>query len=156
MGDYRPSFESKSKSDRVKKVVFSPDGKLVASESYDHRIRLWDSETGQCCFDYEGEKLSFSSDGQLLMSCSKDVVRILDVRTRSYHCFSKGHLSVLSPDGQLVASASSDHSIQLWNAHNGDSVLTFKGCVNLDINRLIFSPTGNLIVSVWKDGGVQV
>ncbi|HMN31442.1 MAG TPA: hypothetical protein PKE45_25055, partial [Caldilineaceae bacterium] len=32
----------------VRSVCFSPDGRLLASGSYDETIKLWDVQTGEC------------------------------------------------------------------------------------------------------------
>src|SRR5262245_40661839 len=37
----------KEHDDVVYSVVFSPDGKTLASGSYDHTVKLWDAQTGQ-------------------------------------------------------------------------------------------------------------
>ena len=72
-------------SEGVNVVVFSPDGKLVASASFDSTVRLWDPATGESCGVLQGHSDSvsavvFSPDGKLVASASRDSkVRLWDV-----------------------------------------------------------------------------
>ena len=63
--------------DVVDSVCFSPDGKQLASGSWDETVRLWDVETGACVKTLEGHdegvfSVCFSPDGRWLASGSGD------------------------------------------------------------------------------------
>ena len=61
----------------VTSVCFSPDGKQVASGSWDRTVRLWDVETGACVRTLEGpddivHSACFSPDVLMVASGSAD------------------------------------------------------------------------------------
>ena len=63
--------------DGVISVVYSPDGRLLASGSLDKTVYLWDTVTGQHKQTFSGhtrsvESVVFSPDGRTLASGSRD------------------------------------------------------------------------------------
>ena len=69
----------------VSSIAFSPDGKTLASGSWDKTIRLWDVATGKNTASLKGHTLevlsvAYSPDGKTLASGSDDqTVRLWDV-----------------------------------------------------------------------------
>ncbi len=61
----------------VNDVKFSPDGRLLASASFDKSIKLWDGKTGDFITTLRGHvqcvfQIAWSADSRFLVSGSKD------------------------------------------------------------------------------------
>ncbi|KAF8469156.1 WD40-repeat-containing domain protein [Kalaharituber pfeilii] len=72
-------------------VSFSPDGRIIASASFDNSITLWNARDGKFLFTLRGHvspvyQCSFPADSKLLVSSLKDAtLNIWDVRTEKLH-----------------------------------------------------------------------
>ncbi|CAZ86082.1 unnamed protein product [Tuber melanosporum] len=109
----------------VNHVSFSPDGRLIASASFDNHVKLWDGRDGKFLHTLRGHvapvyQCSFSADSRLLVSSSKDTtLKIWDVKTGKLHTDLPGHQDEVfavdwSPDGKKVGSGGKDKAVRLW------------------------------------------
>src|SRR4051812_18099697 len=69
--------EFKGHTGLVYSVAFSPDGKVLATGSFDNTVKLWDFATGKELHTLKGHTnqvycVAFSPDGNLLASASQD------------------------------------------------------------------------------------
>ena len=75
-------------------------------------------------------------------------------------CIHRGHSGSVqtiswSPDGTRIASAGNDGSVQVWDAHAGDTLFTCQGHTGR-IRSVAWSPGGRFIASASEDRTVQI
>lgn len=62
---------------------------------------------------------------------------------------------VFSPDGKLLASASRDRTVKLWDLGNGHELRSYLGHSD-DVRSVAFSPNGKLVASGGFDGEIKL
>jgi hypothetical protein len=154
----------------VESVAFSPDGRLLASGSWDNTVKLWDVATGREVRTLRGHtdwvrSVAFSPDGRLLASGSWDnTVKLWDVATGREVRTIRGHdieveSVAFSPDGRRLASGSGDGTVKLWDVATGQEVGTLRGYTDSALGWVLsvaFSPDGRRLASGSKDGTVRI
>ncbi len=153
----------KGHSDYVMSISFSPDGKSLASASFDETVKLWDTQTGQEILSLKGHSgrvvsVSFSPDGKRLASATSGGVgvKVWNVQTGQELLSIKGHTSVaFSPDGKRLASGSENKTVTVWNAQTGQEELLLKGHSGI-VTCVSFSPDGKRLASAGEGKMVKV
>ena len=152
--------------DNVWSVAFSPNGKMLASASWDQTVRIWNVNTGRLLHtltEHTNEVLSvaFSPDGNTLASADWDgTMHLWNPRNGTLKRTLTGHAGgvtsvAFSPDGRTLASGSADRTVRLWNPNNGKLKRTLIGHTNT-VDAVAFSPDGDILASGSRDTTVRL
>ena len=159
---YQPLHFLKKHEDLVERIVFSPDGSVLASEEQFDKIHLWDVNTGKHKYklDHRGgiKHFDFSADGQTLVTLSMSGPF---VNTIFYHVDTGAEKQVKSMDmnhvdfiqayhrtfnrnNNMLATGELDNTIYLWDLVEGVRKKTFEGDKGI-LHSLVCSPDGKAV-----------
>ncbi|MEG4070473.1 NACHT domain-containing protein [Microcoleus sp. Pol11C2] len=151
---------------RVRTVIFSPDGKVLATGDSDGVVRLWEASSGREILTCKGhtnvvESVAFSPDGEILASGSYDkTIKLWDVKTGECLKVLQGHTeSVMSvtfnPDGNILASGSFDRTVRLWDIRTGECCKILQDHTEV-VFSVAFHPAGEMLASGSRDRTVRL
>ncbi len=137
-------------------MALSPDGWLVTRGPGDWTVKFWNLRTGVEVAHLNGSvhvsDASFSPDGTLLASTCLSHLTLWDVSpgeqlTTLAPKLALNRTAAISPNGELVATATTDNSMVLSDVESGVSLAVFPPTANL-ITQLLFSPDSDYLAVV--------
>eukprot|EP00238_Polyblepharides_amylifera_P001129 CAMPEP_0196573136 /NCGR_PEP_ID=MMETSP1081-20130531/3085_1 /TAXON_ID=36882 /ORGANISM="Pyramimonas amylifera, Strain CCMP720" /LENGTH=306 /DNA_ID=CAMNT_0041890747 /DNA_START=124 /DNA_END=1045 /DNA_ORIENTATION=- len=187
----------------VKAVAWHPSGELLVSASYDNSIKLWvedpDEDDWACAKTLSGEGqghtatvwgVSVHPSGNRMVSCSDDASIIVWERGGESNAVSEGWTQLcsvsgyhtrsiysvqFSPDGNLIASASGDDSIRVFEEDPRESmsvdgemgasasfsqVASVERAHSADVNCIVWCPVKEdnsyLLATASDDGSIKL
>jgi WD40 repeat protein len=153
--------------DRVTHVAFAPDGRSVAAADVNGAVAVWDRATGQrqAFFPANHNRvfhLTFAPGGRTLVAPSlyRPNLRLLNLETGreqavDFRTSDRGRTLAFAPDGQTLATAGENGSIELRDTVRGPVRAVLKGHRGL-VCALAFSPDGRRLASGGHDQAVRL
>ncbi len=153
----------------VQIVVYSPDGKLLATAPHGLTVYLWDAATGKLVRRLETKEgsvrgLTFSADGKTLaiVSCALFIADVESGKVRRVTNEAGPAVAMVacSSDGKTLATRGNGAGIHLWDANTGKELRTLTDAKA--VRRLAFSPDGKTLaatgsgVRTWDVGSGEL
>ena len=151
----------------VKKLVFSPDGKLLAAaKGIGGDVTIWDIGSQQVIKILKQEAgrtrtLKFSpdienpflavadGDGKVKLYALPDWHRHATITTAPVHSLA------FTPNGKILVSGGIG-DVEFWSLENGERIAAIEGPTGCWANAVDFSADGTALASGWSDGILRV
>ena len=149
--------------DLIHDVAYSPDGKLLATCSYDRLAKLWNAADGAERATLRDHSdaiygLAFRPDGKLLATAAADrTVKLWDVATgQRLYTLSEStdwlYSVAFSPDGKRVAAAGVDRTVRLWDVNDTEGRLAASAFAHeRPVLQVRFAANGQTLFTLGED-----
>ncbi|EIJ36593.1 hypothetical protein [Thiothrix nivea] len=144
-------------------LTFDPQGRWLASASYDNTARIWDWKTGKEIHRLQGRRgVAFNSDGSLLAASNYDNSILLWNSETGEQIGKplKGHQNMVFGlqfiNDQRLTSASSDNTVRLWDVATGVTRRVLQGHTAAVAGLALYADKGQRwLYSNSNDGTVK-
>ena len=167
-------LEADGKEVYIRDVVFHPQGHWLASAGDDKRIIFWSLPSGEKQLEWQAPNrvfaLTVSPDGRLLAASTGaddktafgNQTTLWAIKTGKILRTFEGHNKVVyesgltfNPTGELLATASHDHTARLWDVATGKTIRILRGHTD-EVTGVSFSPNSQLIATSSADNKIML
>jgi WD40 repeat protein len=174
-GSGRRIFRRVHHSSNLRRLVFSPDGRRIATAGGgDRSVTIWDAAEGReilSLFGHPSEvwAVAFRGDGEVLASAGVGRLRLWEAPRRDVDRAPgsrvlRGHAEqvralAFGPDGHRIATAAWDRTVRVWDPASGRLIAALDGgpgaleCVGFGPDGRIAAAGRDRVVTVWDAEG---
>lgn len=148
----------------VRDAMFSPNGDLIISVSWQGKIIVWNAQTGERIKIHRMvaviDRAAISPNGVLLaIGGSPNGLQIFDIQSDSIVMTLEGYVKsntlTFSADNNYLLSASGDNTVRMWDLRTKKQIRIWEGH-QWAVSSVCFHPDKKRFVSASNDGDVRL